>query len=85
MKQFEQKIFKNEVVAGAINSLVGSEAVVDHQFLHLTFPTKYFKNTNQRQKSQVNHQDSTNDPRITFEIFCVILGFVFYRFLKASG
>ena len=63
-----EKIFKNEVVAGAINSLVGSEAVVDHQFLHLTFPTKYFKKTNQRQMSQVNHQDSTIDPRVTFDI-----------------
>ena len=33
-----------------------------------TYKTKYFKKTNQRQMSQVNHQDSTIDPRITFDI-----------------
>lgn len=62
------KIFKNEVVDGAIKSLVGDTAVIDHQFLHITFPTKYFKQANQRQMSQQNHQDSTIDPRSTFDI-----------------
>ena len=63
-----EKIFNNEVVDGAIRSLVGSSAVIDHQFLHITFPTKYFKEANQRQMSQQNHQDSTIDPRSTFDI-----------------
>lgn len=56
------KIFTNEIVSGAINSLVGSKALIDHQFLHLTFPSKFYEKTNQRQMSQVNHQDSTIDP-----------------------
>ena len=63
-----EKIFKNEIVSGAIKSLVGSKTVVDHQFLHLTFPSKYYAKANQRQMSQVNHQDSTIDPRTTFDI-----------------
>ena len=62
------KIFKNEVVEGAITSLVGSNSIVDHQFLHITFPTKYFNQANQRQMSQANHQDSTIDPRSTFDV-----------------
>ena len=62
------KIFKNEVVEGAITSLVGSNTIVDHQFLHITFPTKYFNQANQRQMSQANHQDSTIDPRSTFDV-----------------
>ena len=63
-----EKILKNEVVAGAIQSLVGSNPIVDHQALHLTFPTKFFKGANKRQMSQGNHQDSTIDPRSTFDI-----------------
>mgnify|MGYP005729251099 FL=1 len=63
-----EKIIKNEVVDGAIKSLVGSNPLVDHQALHLTFTTKYFKGANQRQMSQQNHQDSTIDPRSTFDI-----------------
>lgn len=63
-----EKILKNEVVAGAIQSLVGSNPVVDHQALHLTFPSKFFKGANKRQMSQGNHQDSTIDPRSTFDI-----------------
>ena len=63
-----EKILKNEVVAGAIQSLVGSNPIVDHQALHLTFPTKFFKGANKRQMSQGNHQDSTMDPRSTFDI-----------------
>jgi len=63
-----EKILKNEVVSGAIQSLVGSNPVVDHQALHLTFPSKFFKGANKRQMSQGNHQDSTIDPRSTFDI-----------------
>ena len=57
------KIFNNDVVKGAINSLVGSKCVIDHHFLHLTFPTKYFEKNNSRQMSQPNHQDSTIDQK----------------------
>ena len=57
-----KKIFNNDVVKGAINSLVGSKCVIDHHFLHLTFPTKFFNTNNSRQMSQPNHQDSTIDP-----------------------
>ena len=63
-----EKIFTHEVVDGAIKSLVGSNTIIDHQFLHITFPTKYFKQANQRQMSQQNHQDSTIDPRSTFDV-----------------
>ena len=63
-----KKIFNNDVVKGAINSLVGSKCVIDHHFLHLTFPTKFFNTNNSRQMSQPNHQDSTIDPRKTFDI-----------------
>jgi hypothetical protein len=62
------KIFNNDVLKGAINSLVGSKCIIDHHFLHLTFPTKYFDTNNSRQMSQPNHQDSTIDPRKTFDI-----------------
>lgn len=63
-----EKIFQNDIVNGIIKSLVGSDPVIDHQFLHLTFPTKFFENTNVRQMSQQNHQDNTIDPRNTFDI-----------------
>lgn len=63
-----EKIFKNEVVEGAIKSLVGANPLIDHHQLHLTFPTKFYKSANQRHMSQQNHQDSTIDPRNTFDI-----------------
>ena len=63
-----EKIFKNDVVKGAIESLVGSKCIIDHQMLHITFPSKFFEGSNSRQMSQQNHQDSTIDPRKTFDI-----------------
>ena len=36
------KIISHPVVDGAITSLVGSDCIVDHHFLHITFPSKYF-------------------------------------------
>ena len=63
-----EKIFQNDTVNGIIKSLVGSDPVIDHQFLHLTFPTQFFENANVRQMSQQNHQDNTIDPRNTFDI-----------------
>lgn len=46
-------------VAGAITSLVGEQAVVDHHFMHITFPGGV---------AQHNHQDSTIDPRQAFDV-----------------
>lgn len=52
-------------VDGAITSLVGTESVVDHHFLHITFPEAYH---HKPPKSQFTHQDSTIDPRQAFDI-----------------
>lgn len=46
-------------VAGAIASLVGERCVVDHHFMHITFPGGV---------AQHNHQDSTIDPRQAFDV-----------------
>lgn len=46
-------------VAGAIASLVGENCVVDHQFMHITFPGGV---------AQHNHQDSTIDTRQAFDV-----------------
>ena len=46
-------------VSGAIASLVGDAPVVDHHFLHITFPGG---------RAQDTHQDSTIDPRKAFDI-----------------
>lgn len=46
-------------IAGAIASLVGQESVVDHHFLHITFPGG---------RAQDTHQDSTIDTRRAFDI-----------------
>jgi len=46
-------------VAGAVESLVGSNCVVDHHFLHTTTPGGTAQHT---------HQDSTIDPRTAFDV-----------------
>ncbi len=46
-------------VAGAIDSLVGRNCVVDHHFLHTTVPGNTAQHT---------HQDSTIDPRLAFDV-----------------
>jgi hypothetical protein len=55
-------------VAGAIESLVGRDPVFDHHFLHLAFPEAAFRKHPERHISQHLHQDSTIDPRQTFDI-----------------
>mgnify|MGYP001258761056 CR=1 FL=1 len=55
-------------VAGAVASLVGDDCVLDHHFLHVTFPPRFFEGTNRRQTSQHTHQDSTIDPRQAFDM-----------------
>jgi len=54
-----QDMLRVPAVAGAIESLVGRQPVVDHHFLHTTFPGG---------KSQHLHQDSTIDPRLSFDV-----------------
>jgi len=55
-------------VAGAVVSLVGSHCVLDHHFLHVTFPPRFFKEAGRRHASQHTHQDSTIDPRQAFDM-----------------
>jgi len=52
-------------IAGAIASLVGSGCVVDHHFLHVTFPPAL---TGGPKPAQHTHQDSTIDPRRAFDV-----------------
>ncbi|MDG1959066.1 MAG: phytanoyl-CoA dioxygenase family protein [Candidatus Binatia bacterium] len=55
-------------VRGAIGSLVGRDPVVDHQFLHMTFPEETSLDGRRRSVSQATHQDSTIDVRRAFDI-----------------
>ena len=55
-------------VAGAVASLVGSDCVLDHHFLHVTLPPAFFGNSGARHASQHTHQDSTIDPRKAFDM-----------------
>ncbi|MCB1691760.1 MAG: phytanoyl-CoA dioxygenase family protein [Pseudomonadales bacterium] len=55
-------------VRGAILSLVGESPVVDHHFLHVTFPPRFYESSDKPQVSQHTHQDSTIDPRMAFDI-----------------
>ena len=61
------KLMQLPVISGAIDSLVGLDCVVDHHFLHITFPPSHFRN-DQQPVSQETHQDSTIDPRQAFDI-----------------
>lgn len=62
------KIMSLPKVAGAIQSLVGAEPNFDHHFLHMTFPPKFYQDSKTPQMAQHTHQDSTIDPRSTFDI-----------------
>lgn len=55
-------------ISGAIESLVGLDCLLDHHFLHITFPQKYWEKSKTPQRSQSIHQDSTIDPRKAFDI-----------------
>lgn len=61
------KIIALPRVAGAINSLVGAACVLDHHFLHITFPPA-FHPPEHSPVSQHTHQDSTIDPRRAFDM-----------------
>lgn len=61
-------VISNPILSGAIKSLVGSKSKLDHHFLHITFPSKYY-NKGQQKLSQGNHNDCVIDPREkTFDI-----------------
>ena len=55
-------VISNPVLSGAIKSLVGDRPKLDHHFLHITFPSKYYHDANQK-ISQGNHNDCVIDPR----------------------
>ena len=61
------QLFALPVVRGAVESLVGADSVVDHHFLHITFPPGYHEHP-ERLVSQATHQDSTIDPRQAFDV-----------------
>ncbi len=52
-------------VAGTITSLVGGNCILDHHFLHITFPPSL---TGKAIAAQHTHQDSTIDPRQAFDV-----------------
>ena len=52
-------------VDGAVRSLVGQQPVLDHHFLHITFPPE---TTGKPLPAQHTHQDSTIDPRQAFDV-----------------
>jgi len=60
------KLLRLPVVRGAVQSLVGEGCVVDHHFLHITFPPSY--SDGRVNKAQHTHQDSTIDPRQAFDL-----------------
>ena len=62
------KLVQLDEIAGAIASLVGQDCVVDHHFLHITFPPEYEETSDIPRASQPTHQDSTIDPRQAFDV-----------------
>ncbi len=60
------KLLRLPKVTGAMASLVGIGAVVDHHFLHIAFPPGHTGGIAKR--AQHNHQDSTIDRRRAFDL-----------------
>jgi len=56
------------LVRGALQSLLGEAPVFDHHFLHVTFPPRYHEASGSENVSQHTHQDSTIDPRLSFDV-----------------
>jgi len=63
-----QRMLGLPLVRGAIRSLVGEDPVFDHHFLHVTFPPRYHEAGGGENVSQHTHQDSTIDPRLSFDV-----------------
>jgi hypothetical protein len=55
-------------VRGVIESLLGEAPVFDHHFLHVTFPPEFHSAGGAENLSQPTHQDSTVDPRLSFDL-----------------
>jgi hypothetical protein len=56
------------LVRGALHSLLGAAPVFDHHFLHVTFPPRFYAAAHRENVSQHTHQDSTIDPRLSFDV-----------------
>jgi hypothetical protein len=56
------------LVRGALQSLLGDAPVFDHHFLHVTFPPRFYEAAQRDNVSQHTHQDSTIDPRLSFDV-----------------
>jgi hypothetical protein len=56
------------LVRGAIQSLLGKDPIFDHQFLPVTFPPRFHEASDHENISQHTHQDSTIDPRLSFDV-----------------
>jgi hypothetical protein len=55
-------------VRGVIRSLLGADPIFDHHFLHLTYPPRFHEASGHENVSQHTHQDSTIDPRLSFDL-----------------
>jgi hypothetical protein len=62
------KLLDLPLVRGALQSLLGEAPVFDHHFLHVTFPPRYYEAAHRENVSQHTHQDSTIDPRLSFDV-----------------
>jgi hypothetical protein len=56
------------LVRGALKSLLGEAPIFDHHFLHVTFPPRFHEAAGRDNVSQHTHQDSTIDPRLSFDV-----------------
>ena len=63
-----RKLVDLPVIKGAIQSLVGRSPTFDHHFLHISFPPRFYEQSESPQVSQHTHQDSTIDPRKAFDL-----------------
>lgn len=53
---------------GVVRSLLGANPIFDHHFLHVTLPPAYHEAAGGEAVSQHTHQDSTVDPRLSFDV-----------------
>jgi hypothetical protein len=62
------KLLDLPLVRGVLESLLGEAPVFDHHFLHVTLPPAYHDAAGGKNVSQHTHQDSTIDPRRSFDV-----------------
>ena len=62
------RLLELPLVRGALTSLLGDAPVFDHHFLHVTFPPRFHEAARHENVSQHTHQDSTIDPRLSFDV-----------------